>query len=157
MTPSPHEKMNTKYAGHHISSGGFVFFEDPRDGQVYVALIRNKYNQWCLPKGHIESWENYVQCAFREIEEETGIPQDQLEYIDFCYMDSYEYDDDGHKNTKSLYISVFCAKTKFELIKHPEETDQLEVAWVKFEDALDIIAFNRKELIKSKEIFDQKQ
>ena len=149
--------MNTKYTGHHISSGGFVFFKDLKDEEVYVALIKNKYNQWWIPKGHIEEWESHVQCAFREIEEELGLPQDQLEFIDFCHLDSYTYDDNGHTNTKELYINVFNAKTKFELTKYAEETDQLEVAWLKIEEALEKIAFNKNELIKSKEIFDQRQ
>lgn len=151
------EKMNTKYTGHHISAGGFVFFEDLiEDGQIYVALIKNKFNQWWIPKGHIEEWENHIQCALREIEEETGLPQSELEFIDFCYLDSYRYDDSGQVNTKELYINVFNAKTKFELIKHEKEVDQIEVAWVTYESALEIIAFNKQELIKSKEIFNQR-
>jgi len=134
-----------------------VFFEDSGDGHVYVALIRNKYNQWWIPKGHIEGWENHVQCASREIEEETGIPHDQLEFIDFCHLDSYTFEDNGGTSTKELYINIFNTKTKTRLIKHQEEVDQLEVLWIKFEDALGMIAFNRKELVKAKEIFDQRQ
>ena len=153
---SKNEKMSTKYVGHHISSGGFVFFEDLEERQVYVCLIKNKYNQWWIPKGHIEEWESHAQCAFREIEEETGIPQDQLEFIDFCHLDSYTFDDNGGTSTKELYINVFNTKAKTKLIKHQEEVDQLEVAWIKFEDALDMIVFNKKELISSKEIFDRR-
>ncbi len=158
MSPSTPEKMNTKYTGHHISAGGFVFFEDTtrKDRQIYVALIKNKYNQWWIAKGHIEEWESHAQCAYREIEEELGLPQSELEFIDFCHLDSYTYDENGQTNTKDLYINIFNTKTKFELIKYTEEVDQLEVAWVTYERALEIIAFNKKELIRSKEIFDQR-
>ncbi len=158
MPASIPQKMNTKYTGHHTSAGGFVFFEEDaaKGGQVYVALIKNKYNQWWIAKGHIEEWESHIQCSFREIEEELGLPQSELEFIDFCYLDSYTYDDNGQTNTKDLYINVFNSKTKFELTKHLEEVDQIEVAWVMYERALEIIAFNKRELVRSKDIFDQR-
>ncbi len=156
MTAPILNRMNTKYTGHHVSAGGFVFFEDLTSKQIYVALVRNKYSQWWIPKGHIEEWESHVQCAFREIEEELGLPKDNLEYIDFCCIDRYSYEENGEKNTKELYISVFNAKTKTKLIKYAEEIDQLEVAWFTFNDACEIIAFNKNELLKARGIFDKR-
>jgi bis(5'-nucleosidyl)-tetraphosphatase len=41
-------------------------------GQVY--LIRSKKRDlWCFPKGHLESGENDLQAATRELQEETNL------------------------------------------------------------------------------------
>jgi 8-oxo-dGTP diphosphatase len=43
-----------------------------RDGQI--ALIhRPKYDDWSLPKGHLEEGESSEEAALREVEEETGM------------------------------------------------------------------------------------
>jgi ADP-ribose pyrophosphatase YjhB (NUDIX family) len=56
----------------------------PRSRKVYgcilfspnekVLLVRGKLSgKWSLPKGHMEGRENDLQCALRELHEETGI------------------------------------------------------------------------------------
>src|SRR3989304_2211891 len=52
------------------SAGGVVFRCDP---QAQVLLIRDPYENWGLPKGHIEGGETPEQAAVREVEEETGL------------------------------------------------------------------------------------
>ena len=43
-----------------------------RDGRV-VAVHRQKYDDWSLPKGKAHPGESDEECALREIEEETGL------------------------------------------------------------------------------------
>jgi 8-oxo-dGTP diphosphatase len=43
-----------------------------RDGRVAV-IHRPKYDDWSLPKGHLDPGETWEQAALREVEEETGI------------------------------------------------------------------------------------
>ncbi len=145
--------MNTKYVGHHISSGGFVFHKEVSSGDIYVALLKDKNKNWWIPKGHIEEWESQVEGAFREIEEEMGIKKEDLEFIDFCYKDSYSYEENGGINTKEVYINIFCTKEKVNLLIDEKDKDLLEAGWFKFEEALEIIAFNKNELLLSKDIF----
>lgn len=39
-----------------------------------VLLVHHKkYNKWIQPGGHIEKFENPVECAIREVKEETGL------------------------------------------------------------------------------------
>lgn len=140
---------------HHLTAGGFVFYKDQKDGEVYVALIKNKWGQWWLPKGHIEDGEDPIQTAFREIEEEIGLKREGIAYVDFCGLDSFSFDKDGQMETKDLHIHVFNAKRKIDLIK-PEDENLHDVGWFKYEDALSLISFNKNELIKSKEIFDKR-
>lgn len=149
-------KMNTKYVGHHISSGGFVFYEDPTTKEIYVALLKDKNKNWWIPKGHVEEWESQVEAAFREIEEEMGIKKEELQFIDFCYKDSYSYEENGGINTKEVYINIFYTKEKFELSTDENDENLAEVKWYKFDEALEIIAFNKDELMLSKKIFLEK-
>lgn len=153
-SPNTNIKMDTNYIGHHVSSGGFVFYRGEND--LYVVLVKNKYNQWWIPKGHIEKWENHTQCAFREIEEEVGIPQAKLDYVDFYFCDSYSYEENGELNTKDLYIHIFEVKEKVDLKKEENEPYIIDVAWFTYEEALELIAFNKKELIASKDILKSK-
>ena len=146
-------KMNTKYVGHHVSSGGFIFYEDPVNKEIYVALLKDKNKNWWIPKGHVEDWESQVETAFREIEEEMGIKKDELEFVDFCHRDSYSYEENGGTNTKEVYINIFYTKEKINLYIDENDKDLLEAKWFKFEEALDIIAFNKNELMISKQIF----
>src|SRR3954451_17928479 len=50
------------------AAGGVVL----RDGMVAV-VHRPKYDDWSLPKGHVEKGETWEQAAVREVEEELGI------------------------------------------------------------------------------------
>lgn len=53
------------------SAGGVVFrrLED----EIRYLLIRDPYENWGLPKGHIEPGETTREAALREIEEETSL------------------------------------------------------------------------------------
>lgn len=60
-----------------ISSGGVVVRLN--QGNVEVLLIRdNRYDNWVLPKGHVEKGESLEQAALREIKEEAGVTKAQV-------------------------------------------------------------------------------
>ena len=42
------------------------------------ALLMKHRNRYDLPKGHMEEGESEIECALRELEEETGITAQQL-------------------------------------------------------------------------------
>ena len=45
-----------------------------RDGRAEVAVIhRPEYDDWSLPKGKLDSDEDWEEAALREVAEETGI------------------------------------------------------------------------------------
>jgi 8-oxo-dGTP diphosphatase len=50
------------------SAGGVVV----RDGRV-LLVHRDRYDDWSLPKGKLESGESWEEAALREVEEETGL------------------------------------------------------------------------------------
>ena len=61
------------------SSGGVVY--RPFDTGPAVLLIRDPYNNWGLPKGHIESGESSEEAAVRETLEEAGVTARIVEFL----------------------------------------------------------------------------
>ena len=53
------------------SAGGVVFRLDGRE--PLVLLIRDSYQNWGFPKGHVERGERPEEAAVREVSEETGL------------------------------------------------------------------------------------
>lgn len=41
-------------------------------------LLMRHADRWDLPKGHLDPGETEIQCALRELQEETGIPADAI-------------------------------------------------------------------------------
>jgi 8-oxo-dGTP pyrophosphatase MutT (NUDIX family) len=64
---------HTRQAREEISAGGIVFRRGA-DG-VRFLLIRDSYQNWGFPKGHLEGTETPDQAALREVSEETGLGQ----------------------------------------------------------------------------------
>jgi 8-oxo-dGTP pyrophosphatase MutT (NUDIX family) len=54
-------------------------------------LIRDPYENWGLPKGHLEGRETPVEAALREVEEETGLTElravSELPTIDWYFRE----------------------------------------------------------------------
>lgn len=57
-----------------VAAAGGVPWRCSEDGEVQVALVhRPAYDDWTLPKGHVERGEHRAVTAVREIAEETGL------------------------------------------------------------------------------------
>jgi 8-oxo-dGTP pyrophosphatase MutT (NUDIX family) len=58
-------------AKRETSAGGVVFRLE--DGEPVFLLIRDSYQNWGFPKGHLEDGESPEIAAVREVREETGL------------------------------------------------------------------------------------
>ena len=58
-----------------VKSCGVILFR--RNPEVSFLLMKHTH-RFDLPKGHIEQGESEIQCALREMWEETGVPIDQV-------------------------------------------------------------------------------
>ncbi len=58
--------------------------------QERFLLMRHK-DRWDLPKGHVDPGETDVECALREMVEETGIPLDAID-LDPFFRFEHQYE-----------------------------------------------------------------
>lgn len=65
--------MTRARAQQETSAGGVVYRRD--DAGPLFLLIRDSYQNWGFPKGHVESGERAEDAALREVREETGIDE----------------------------------------------------------------------------------
>jgi 8-oxo-dGTP pyrophosphatase MutT (NUDIX family) len=129
--------MSKKKAEREVSAGGIVFRRDD-DGAPRFLLIRDSYQHWGFPKGHLEEGESPVVAALRETREETGLKhlvvQGPIRIIDW------------HFRFRGRYIHKFC---HFFLFESPdgECTPQVDegitaVRWELLERALDVLSYD---------------
>jgi len=56
-----------------IYAAGGVLWRRNSDKEIEILLVhRPRYDDWSLPKGKVESHEELITCAYREVMEETG-------------------------------------------------------------------------------------
>jgi len=55
-----------------VPAAGIIAFRASGDGDEALVVHRPKYDDWVLPKGHVESGELLPETACREFKEETG-------------------------------------------------------------------------------------
>lgn len=64
----PKERYNPKRRNYRKAG---VFIYDPKTNKV--LLVQSRGHLWGPPKGTKELWETDIECAVREVKEETGI------------------------------------------------------------------------------------
>jgi 8-oxo-dGTP pyrophosphatase MutT (NUDIX family) len=129
--------MSKKKAEREVSAGGIVFRRDP-DGTPRFLLIKDSYQHWGFPKGHLEEGESPVVAALRETREETGleqlIVQGPIRIIDW------------HFRFRGRYIHKFCHFFLFESTDGectPQVAEGITaVRWESLERALEVLSYD---------------
>ena len=112
-----------------IRAAGALLWRETAERSVEIALIhRPRYGDWTLPKGKIEQGETALQCAFRELIEETGIKANFTQQLG-----SVDYEENG-QSKRVIFWAAHCALDASNFIAN-EEVDQLR--WLTLEDALE--------------------
>jgi 8-oxo-(d)GTP phosphatase len=111
-----------------IRAAGALLWRENHTLELEVALIhRPKYDDWSLPKGKIEIGETALQCAYRELIEETGIRA-----IFTRQLGSVEYEESGQQK-RVIFWAAQCGFNSSSFIPN-EEVDQL--LWLSVDEAL---------------------
>ena len=136
----------TNIINHH--SCGIVVYRI-QDNKKLFLLLKYPQGHIDLAKGHIEENETLLECAKRELEEETGI--DDVEIIDGFFDNiSYFYDQDDQKHYKK--VDFFLGKTNYKDVQISHE--HTDFMWLDFETALETLTFeNAKTLLNSAQSF----
>ena len=56
-----------------IRAAGGLVVDDAGDEVRVVLIHRDRYDDWCLPKGKLDDDESFADAARREVAEETGL------------------------------------------------------------------------------------
>ena len=126
------------------SVGGVIFRR--QNGKVLYLLLQYRSWQWDFPKGHMEKGENEKDTLSREIQEETGIVDLDIN-PKFRMSSTYFYIAKGNEKKerkesgKGIYIFkkavYYLVETKTEDVKIDFENK--DFAWLNFNEALERI------------------
>ena len=111
------------------AAGGVVCHE----GAVLV-VHRPRYDDWSLPKGHLDPGESWEEAALREVREETGV---RCAITSAPYPVSYLISSGVPKLV--LFYAMVPTKVPKRLAGDPSEVD--EVAWWDIADALRALSY----------------
>jgi 8-oxo-dGTP pyrophosphatase MutT (NUDIX family) len=93
-----------------VKSCGFLII---RGEPVREFLLMRHADRWDLPKGHVDAGETEMQCALRELREETGILATDIDVLDgFRFETHYQV---RGKKSGQLYdktLVLFLARLK---------------------------------------------
>ena len=120
-----------------ISAGGVVLGEDGR-----IVLVRQHSNSWSLPKGGIEEGELLVECAHREMEEETGIKELELiKELGAYERYSIAHGGVGEDHDRPMgHRTFFLFKTTEHELKPSDPDGEItEARWVTIDEALSLL------------------
>ena len=103
------------------SSGGIVYRKN--GGKIEVLLLKwlnsKKEEFYVIPKGHIEAGEVAKDTAVREISEEAGLPQKDLEVIKFITKLNYTFTAGHLKDNPLIDKDVYLFLVKYNGTKAP--------------------------------------
>ena len=127
--------MTRARAQRETSAGGVVY--RLHEGGALFLLIRDSYQNWGFPKGHLESGERAQDAALREVREETGIDdlelRGRIETIDWYFRFRGQL---IHKVCHFYLMETSQATT------NPQHAEGITACrWVAYDDARSAISY----------------
>ena len=127
--------MTRARAQRETSAGGVVY--RVHEGSALFLLIRDSYQNWGFPKGHLESGERAEDAALREVREETGIDdlamRGRIETIDWYFRFRGQL---IHKVCHFYLMETSQATT------NPQQAEGITACrWVSFDEARGAISY----------------
>ena len=127
--------MTRARAQRETSAGGVVY--RLHEGGALFLLIRDSYQNWGFPKGHLESGERAEDAAMREVREETGIDdlalRGRIETIDWYFRFRGQL---IHKVCHFYLMETSQATT------NPQHAEGITACrWVAYDDARSAISY----------------
>lgn len=104
-----------------FKSCGFLIL---RGEPIREFLLMRHADRWDLPKGHVDPGETEIQCALRELREETGILATDIEVLDgFRFASEYQvrgkFDGQLHDKTLVIFLARLQRDVTISVTEHP--------------------------------------
>lgn len=101
-------------------------------GEILLGKRKSSHGSgtWAMPGGHLEMWENPVNCAKRELLEETGMKLEKDPHLVYVSNDFYNQGKEDGKH----YITLFLTAMVFDQEPVLMEPDKCE-GWQWFNPA----------------------
>ena len=133
----------SKEVQEETSAGGVVFRR--AGAQTLWLIIRDSYENWGFPKGHLHKGEEPETAALREVGEETGLAALELR--------SHIALIDWHFRFRGKLIHKFCHFFLIETVESDTRPQQAEgitaCRWVSFDEASRLVSYaNAKDVLK---------
>jgi 8-oxo-dGTP pyrophosphatase MutT (NUDIX family) len=109
------------------------------------VLVKTEKNNYGFPKGKRNKGETNIQTALRELNEETGINENQIEFIT-----ENHYEELSHKQKPSVkyYVAKLISTDKIKFKYDKNELDTVD--WYNIEDAIKLLTLkNRDNILRS--------
>lgn len=125
------------------SAGGVVFRVE--EGQPLYLLIRDSYQNWGFPKGHLEDGEVAEAAALREVSEETGLSdlaiRGEIETIDWFFRFR------GQLIHKVCHFFLMQTRESSTL---PQRAEGITACrWSRYEDAATLVSYaNARDVLR---------
>ena len=124
------------------SCGGVVIFR----GKILLLYknFKNKYEGWVLPKGTVESGEEFKDTALREVFEETGVRASIVKYVG---SSDYTFNVPDDTVEKEVHWYLMMAESYYS--KPQREEYFVDSGYYKFHEAYHLLKFaNEKQILE---------
>jgi 8-oxo-dGTP pyrophosphatase MutT (NUDIX family) len=115
-----YERRNVYFENKRNKKKAGIFITDT-DGKI--LLVQSKGNLWGCPKGTMKNFETELQCAIREVKEETGILITESDL-----SNSIIY---NNNRLKATYFNLIIPNRKVEIQEHISGNDANGIGWIK--------------------------
>lgn len=134
-------------------SAGVLLFR--KDGEKKYLLLHYPAGHWDYPKGHIEERETERDAALRELREETGVREGEVELIP-GFKEHVDYFYRKHGELSHKQVTYLLGETDKKEVKISRE-HQGHI-WLPYEEAMDKLTFkNARDVLKEAKKFIEKQ
>jgi 8-oxo-dGTP pyrophosphatase MutT (NUDIX family) len=105
-----------------LRSCGFLII---RGDPIREFLLMRHVDRWDLPKGHVDKGETDIECALRELVEETGITADDIDIVPgFRFETRYQVlgkrDGKLYDKTLVIFLGRVTRDVQVQVSEHPE-------------------------------------
>ncbi len=117
-----------------LRAAGGIVWQSSEDGELRVLLVhRPRYNDWTFPKGKAKARESDLECALREVEEETGLRcAAERELPSTSYAD---------RHGRPKLVRYWAMRPLSGTFRAHREVD--EVRWLSVDDAAEALTYGR--------------